>query len=187
MTSSLCGTSPILLCIAKSFHFALPSRFCSNLRWSSCFCLDITRSCTERWVETCSVICAFPGWDNFLGRQCLDTLVNCFWLSHGDPSPFTSNFGSMRLWQRGKRAWIWVIGIILCDDVPATYLAGLGLSVFWAGKGWKRSGSKVLFSAIGLCAIGAGWLAFMSGIGDDQGSGLVGGYSYITAAGATPT
>ncbi len=86
-----------------------------------------------------------------------------------------------------NRAWLWVALIILCGDVPATYLAGLAISVFLAKKGWRRGNRKPLLTAILLFGAGAGWLMFMSASGGDRGSGLVGGYSYLAFAGATPT
>jgi Predicted membrane protein (DUF2079) len=66
---------------------------------------------------------------------------------------------------RIRRAWIWSALVLLCGSFAAIALFGLGLSALLAGKRTRRSGMLLLATSIG-------WLALISALGADRGSGL---------------
>jgi hypothetical protein len=66
---------------------------------------------------------------------------------------------------RIRRAWIWSALVLLCGSFAAIALFGLGLSALLAGRRTRRSGVLLLVAAVG-------WLALISLLGADRGSGL---------------
>lgn len=88
------------------------------------------------------------------------------------------------LWAGNRRMWWWAVAVLLCGDVAASYLIGLGLSGVVAGRSTRRRG---------LVLIGAGvaWILFIVAIGSGKGSSLAGNYGYLahvatgTGVGAT--
>jgi Predicted membrane protein (DUF2079) len=73
-----------------------------------------------------------------------------------------------------RRAWIWVIPLILCGDVAGTYLVGAGLGGMLANRQARRSGA--LMACLGLSAVG-----FITLVHANIGSGLS-AYAYLAAA-----
>jgi Predicted membrane protein (DUF2079) len=74
---------------------------------------------------------------------------------------------------RIRRAWVWSALVLLCGSFAAIALFGLGLSALLAGKRTRRSGVLLLVTSLG-------WLALISLLGADRGSGL---YLYAYLAG----
>ena len=66
---------------------------------------------------------------------------------------------------RIRRAWIWSAVVLLCGSFAAIALFGLGLSAVLAGKRTRRSGVILVTASVG-------WLALISALGADRGSGL---------------
>jgi hypothetical protein len=78
--------------------------------------------------------------------------------------------------------WIWVLLTMLCGDVPTTYVAGLGLSALVAvAVSGDRRPARFLN---GILLIGASvlWLAIISLLGGNKGSGVIGLYGYLAVA-----
>jgi hypothetical protein len=76
------------------------------------------------------------------------------------------------VWNGKRRAWWWAAAVLLCGDVAASYLIGLGLAAALAGKPTRRTGWML---------IGAGivWILFVIAIGSGKGSSLAGNYGYL--------
>jgi hypothetical protein len=66
---------------------------------------------------------------------------------------------------RIRRAWIWSAVVLLCGSFAAIALFGLGLSALLAGRRTRWSGGLLL-------VVSVGWLALISALGADRGSGL---------------
>lgn len=76
------------------------------------------------------------------------------------------------LWSGRPRGWLWVAGALLCGDVAATYVLGLGVAALLSGRtGWKRG--------IGLLAAGSVWLGIVGLAASGKGSSLSAGYGYL--------
>lgn len=76
------------------------------------------------------------------------------------------------LWAGRRRAWWWVGAVMLCGDVAATYLVGLGISALLVSRRTRRSGAL-------LVGVGLAWTGLISGIGAAQGSQVAGNYRYL--------
>ncbi len=74
-----------------------------------------------------------------------------------------------------RRVWIWIALALACGDVVATLVVALGLSAALAGRTWWRPGLLV-------AAAGVLWTLVIAALGANKSSGLVVGYSYLTAA-----
>ena len=72
---------------------------------------------------------------------------------------------------RNRRAWLWVAGVLLCGSFASITLVGLGLSALIAGPATRRTGMLVI-------ATGLGWLALISLLHANAGSGLA-EYAYL--------
>jgi predicted membrane protein DUF2079 len=79
------------------------------------------------------------------------------------------------LWNGRRRGWIWIALTLLCGDVSATYVAGLGLSFAVVSRRTRRDG-------LVLIATGVAWVALVAILGANKGSGLA-DYSYLTSSG----
>jgi hypothetical protein len=79
---------------------------------------------------------------------------------------------------RFTTGWIWIGATLLCGDVAALYVVGLGLSALLAGGAVRRQGLPVL-------ATGAAWLAFIALIGANRGSSL-NDYAYLAGRAKLP-
>lgn len=79
------------------------------------------------------------------------------------------------LWNGRRRGWIWVALTLMCGDVSATYVAGLGLSFAVVSRRTRRDG-------LILMATGVAWVALVALLGANKGSGLA-DYSYLTTSG----
>jgi len=55
------------------------------------------------------------------------------------------------LWAGRKRAWVWVVPLLLCGDVAGTYLAGIGLGALAASRKFRRQGAAM--AALGILAV----------------------------------
>jgi hypothetical protein len=73
------------------------------------------------------------------------------------------------------RAWVWVVLALLTSNLAATYLVGLALSAFIAGRHWRSR-------AFGILACGLGWSFFTNVIHGDIGSAFY-GYAYLMPGG----
>lgn len=76
------------------------------------------------------------------------------------------------------RVWIWVVLTLLCGDVAATWVAGLGLAALLAGRRWRRQG-------IALVALGVTWVALVTVNHADLGSTVIANYGYLAGPGVT--
>ena len=76
------------------------------------------------------------------------------------------------VWAGGRRAWIWVVLVLLCGDVAATYVLALGLAALIAGRATRRWG-------VAMIAAGVVWLGVVSLAGAGKGSSLNAGYGYL--------
>lgn len=84
------------------------------------------------------------------------------------------------MWTRGRRrAWIWVLGVLLCGDVASTYVVGLGLSRLFGGKPARHQ-------AVGLVALGVSWLVLVSALHANIASSLPTAYGYLSGAATLP-
>ncbi len=84
------------------------------------------------------------------------------------------------MWTRGRpRAWVWVIGVLACGDVAATYVVGLGISRLLAGRSARRQGAA-------LVVIGASWLAIVAALHANLGSSLPSAYGYLSGSNTLP-
>jgi hypothetical protein len=79
------------------------------------------------------------------------------------------------LWNGRRRGWIWVALTLMCGDVAATFVAGLGLSFVVVSRRTRRDG-------VALLVVGVAWVALVALLGANKGSGLV-DYSYLTSSG----
>ncbi len=66
-----------------------------------------------------------------------------------------------------SRAWVWVVLVILCGDIGATYVVGLGLSLLLADRRRWRSGALLL-------SLGVASALVISAVHGDLGSNLAG-------------
>jgi hypothetical protein len=77
------------------------------------------------------------------------------------------------LWRgRSRRAWVWATCTLLCGSFAAVALVGLGISAVLAGKGSRRQGVQII-------AVAIAWLALISLIGANAGSGISENYAYL--------
>ena len=76
------------------------------------------------------------------------------------------------VWNGKRRAWWCVIAVLLCGDVAASYLIGLGMAAVLSGRSTRR---------MGWMLIGTGflWILFIIAIGSGKGSSLAGNYGYL--------
>jgi hypothetical protein len=76
------------------------------------------------------------------------------------------------VWNGKRRAWCWVAVVLLCGDVAASYLIGLGMAAILSGKSTRRMGWMLIGS-------GFFWILFIIAIGSGKGSSLAGNYGYL--------
>ena len=90
------------------------------------------------------------------------------------------------IWTGRRRAWWWAAAVLLCGDVAASYLIGLGIAAVLSGRPTRRRG-------LVLVGLGVVWVVFVVAIGSGKGSSLAGSYGYLanvtnaTGVGATFT
>jgi hypothetical protein len=83
------------------------------------------------------------------------------------------------VWNGRRRAWWWVAATLLCGDVAASYVMGLGLAAVLSGRPTRRTGWALL-------GTGAAWILFVVAIGSGKGSSLTINYGYLVhSSGAT--
>ncbi len=83
------------------------------------------------------------------------------------------------LWRgRHRRAGLWVGITLLFGSFAAITLVGLGLSAVLAGRDTRRSGGLLMLA-------GVGWLALISAIGANAGSGID-SYAYLAGRSSLP-
>jgi hypothetical protein len=68
-------------------------------------------------------------------------------------------------------AWVWVGATLLCGDLPALYVVGIGVSALLAGRATRYHG-------LALVAVGGAWLGLINVIGANLGSALS-DYAYL--------
>lgn len=76
------------------------------------------------------------------------------------------------MWNGKRRAWWWAVVVLLCGDVAASYLIGLGMAAVLSGKCTRRMGWMLIGS-------GFVWILFIIAIGSGKGSSLAGNYGYL--------
>ncbi len=74
------------------------------------------------------------------------------------------------------RVWLWVVLTILCGNVAATWVAGLGLAALLAGRRWRLQG-------IALFALGSTWVVLVTVIHADTGGSVITVYGYLAGPG----
>jgi len=86
------------------------------------------------------------------------------------------------LWSgRNRRAVVWILLVLLCGNVSATYLFALGICAVLARRDLRLKG-------VGLMALGLVWAEAVGAIGGGTGTLIAGNYGYLAhpAAGQTP-
>jgi hypothetical protein len=87
------------------------------------------------------------------------------------------------LWSgRNRRAPVWIVLVLLCGNVSATYLFALGICAVLARKDLRLKG-------VGLMALGLVWAEAVGAIGGGTGTLIAGNYGYLAhpVAGRTPS
>lgn len=74
-----------------------------------------------------------------------------------------------------RRAWLWVAFTLVCGEVPATWVAGLGIGAIVAGSQWRRQG-------VALLVLGLAWIALVSALHANQGGDAVALYRYLAGS-----
>ena len=71
-----------------------------------------------------------------------------------------------------RRAFLWAAAVLLCGDVAASYLIGLGVAGILNGRSTRRAGGAL---------IGGGfvWILLVIAIGSGKGSSLAANYGYL--------
>ena len=80
---------------------------------------------------------------------------------------------------RRRRSLWWIVGVLLCGNVAATYLAGLGISLVIARKDLRLTGA-------GLFGLGVAWSLGVNAIGGGVGTIIGGNYGYLAGPTAGP-
>ena len=73
--------------------------------------------------------------------------------------------------ERFRWAWVWVVLTLLCGDLPALYVVGIGISAVIAGRSTRRQGLYFI-------AAGGAWVVLIDAIGANLGSSL-NAYAYL--------
>jgi hypothetical protein len=76
------------------------------------------------------------------------------------------------VWSGRRRSWWWAAAVLLCGDVAASYLIGLGIGALLSGRSTRRQGMT-------LVLIGVLWIGFIVAIGSGKASSLAGNYGYL--------
>jgi len=74
--------------------------------------------------------------------------------------------------ERMRASVVWMVLTLMCGDVSATYVVGLGLTAALAGRQWRQAG--LLYAAVG-----AAYMVFIEAIGAGKSSGMSSTYSYL--------
>ncbi len=91
---------------------------------------------------------------------------------HSEPlAAFFLLLAGRDLWNGRRRGWIWVVGVLLCGNVAASYVAALGVAVIISGRTRWRTG-------LALVAVGVAWLAIVGLVHSGKGAAL-GAYAYL--------
>jgi len=77
--------------------------------------------------------------------------------------------------RRFNRAAVWVVLTLLCGDLAAALVAGLGLGAMVAGRPWRRAG-------LVLIVVGVAWVGMLSVLGM-KGGDLSAAYGYLAVQG----
>ncbi len=75
------------------------------------------------------------------------------------------------LWWGRKRAWLWIGVVMLCGNVSATYLIGVGITYLLLGSPGRERGAAIV-------GLGVAWSALIGAIGGSEGT-LISNYSYL--------
>lgn len=79
-----------------------------------------------------------------------------------------------------RRVWLWVVLTILCGNVAATWVAGLGLAALLTRAArWRRQG-------LALVALGVTWTTMVTVIHADKGGSVIDTYGYLASPRVTP-
>jgi hypothetical protein len=76
------------------------------------------------------------------------------------------------IWTGRRRAWWWAAVVLLCGDVAASYLIGLGIAAVLSGQPTRKRG-------LVLVGLGVFWVIFVGAIGSGKGSNLGLSYGYL--------
>ena len=80
--------------------------------------------------------------------------------------------------ERFASAWVWIALTLLCGDLPALYVVGIGVSALLAGRATRRHGLL-------LVVVGGAWLGLIAAIGANLGSSL-NAYAYLAGRATLP-
>ena len=115
-----------------------------------------------------------------VGTGLLVALLVCpwtYWTASFDFhfQPIAACFTAMAavdLWKGRRRGWVWIAVVLLCGDVAASYVIGLGLAALIGGRTrWRMGGA--------LVAVGVVWILVVIALGSGKGSSLAGNYGYL--------
>ncbi len=73
-----------------------------------------------------------------------------------------------------RRSYLWMVALLACGDVAATYLIGLGLSALVSGRETAKVGGMAILTSLA-------WLALVSALHANHGSDLVSFYGYLAS------
>jgi len=76
------------------------------------------------------------------------------------------------VWLGRRRAWIWVVCVLACGDVAATYVVALGLAAI-------VSGPRTRWRGLWLVGVGVVWLAVVAAVHSGKGTSLDISYGYL--------
>lgn len=83
------------------------------------------------------------------------------------------------LWQGRRRGWLWVVAVLLCTNVAALYVIGLGLALVVGNRRRWRTG-------LGLVAAGLLWMAIVGLVHSGKGA-VIGDYAYLAGKSTVAT
>ncbi|HLH29036.1 MAG TPA: DUF2079 domain-containing protein, partial [Acidimicrobiales bacterium] len=91
---------------------------------------------------------------------------------HSEPlATFFLLLAGRDLWSGRRRGWVWIAGVLLCGNVAASYVAGLGVAALLSrGTRWRTGAA--------LVAVGLAWLAVVGLVHSGKGAAL-GAYAYL--------
>jgi hypothetical protein len=76
-----------------------------------------------------------------------------------------------------KRAWVWVVMLVICGDVADTYLAGLGVTMLLLARGRRLQGAAL----VGAAVTATGFITLIHG--NLGSSGALHSYAYLAGSG----
>jgi hypothetical protein len=91
---------------------------------------------------------------------------------HSEPlATFFLLLAGRDLWNGRRRGWLWIVLVLLCGNVAASYVGALGVAAAISGRGRWRTG-------LALIGVGIAWLAVVGLVHSGKGAAL-GAYAYL--------